>query len=49
MSQQEASTTYDAILIGAGDIGAAIAHELAGRGWRTLTVDKASVQALIHE
>ena len=42
MSQQDASTTYDAIIIGAGVIGAAIAHELAGRGWRTLTVDKAS-------
>jgi len=42
MSQQDASTIYDAIIIGAGVIGAAIAHELAGRGWRTLTVDKAS-------
>ncbi|MEM9202012.1 MAG: FAD-dependent oxidoreductase, partial [Actinomycetota bacterium] len=34
--------TYDAIIIGAGVIGGAIAHELAGRGWRTLTVDKAA-------
>ena len=36
------SDTYDAIIIGAGVIGGAIAHELAGRGWRTLTVDKAA-------
>ncbi len=32
---------FDAIIIGAGVIGGAIAHELAGRGWKTLTVDKA--------
>ena len=38
----ETPEAYDAIIIGAGVIGAAIAHELAGRGWRTLTVDKAS-------
>jgi len=36
------SDTYDAIIIGAGVIGGAVAHELAGRGWRTLTVDKAA-------
>ncbi|NCG37841.1 MAG: FAD-dependent oxidoreductase [Actinobacteria bacterium] len=32
---------YDAIIIGAGVIGGAVAHELSGRGWRTLTIDKA--------
>jgi len=31
---------YDAIVIGAGVIGAAIAFELAKKGWRTLNVDK---------
>jgi len=31
---------YDAVIIGAGVIGAAIGHELAGRGWRTLNIDK---------
>ncbi len=36
------SHDYDAIIIGAGVIGAAVGHELAGRGWRTLNVDKAS-------
>ena len=38
----ETPEAYDAIIIGAGVIGAAIAHELAGRGWTTLTVDKAA-------
>ena len=38
----ETPEAYDAIIIGAGVIGAAIAHELAGRGWKTLTVDKAA-------
>jgi len=37
-----AETDYDAIIIGAGVIGCATAHELAKRGWRTLNVDKAS-------
>ena len=37
----ETPEAYDALIIGAGVIGAAIAHELAGRGWTTLTVDKA--------
>ena len=32
---------YDAIIIGAGVIGGAVTHELSGRGWRTLTIDKA--------
>ena len=31
---------YDAIIIGAGIIGACTAYELAKRGWRTLNVDK---------
>ena len=33
---------YDAIIIGAGVIGCALALELARRGHRTLNVDKAS-------
>jgi len=33
--------SFDAIVIGAGVIGGAVAHELSGRGWRTLSVDKA--------
>ncbi len=32
--------TYDAIIIGAGIIGACTAYELARRGWRTLNVDR---------
>ena len=32
--------TYDAIIIGAGVIGAAIGFELAKAGWRTLNIDK---------
>jgi sarcosine oxidase, subunit beta len=31
---------YDAIIIGAGIIGACTAYELAKRGWKTLNVDK---------
>ena len=34
------SKRYDAIVIGAGIIGAATALELAKRGWRTLSLDK---------
>jgi sarcosine oxidase, subunit beta len=34
------SETYDAIVIGAGIIGACTAYELAKRGWRTLSLDK---------
>lgn len=33
---------YDAIIIGAGIIGASIAFELAKKGYRTLNVDKLS-------
>ncbi len=33
-------TTYDAIIIGAGVIGAATAFEMAKKGYRTLNVDK---------
>ena len=32
--------SYDAIIIGAGIIGACTAYELAKRGWRTLNLDK---------
>ena len=34
------NTRYDAVIIGAGIIGAATAFELAKRGWKTLNVDK---------
>ena len=34
------SGSYDAIIIGAGVIGACTAFELAKRGWRTLNLDK---------
>jgi sarcosine oxidase subunit beta len=34
------SESYDAIIIGAGIIGACVAHELVKRGWRTLNVDR---------
>ena len=34
------SETYDAVIIGAGIIGACVAYELAKRGWRTLNLDK---------
>ncbi|MCP5031681.1 MAG: FAD-dependent oxidoreductase, partial [Actinomycetia bacterium] len=36
MSEQD----YDAIIIGTGVIGAAVAYELARRGRRTLNIDK---------
>jgi sarcosine oxidase subunit beta len=32
--------SYDAIIIGAGIIGACVAYELSKRGWRTLNLDK---------
>ena len=32
---------YDAVIIGAGVIGACIAYELAKKGWKTLSIDKA--------
>jgi glycine/D-amino acid oxidase-like deaminating enzyme len=32
--------SYDAIIIGAGAIGACVAYELAKRGWKTLNLDK---------
>lgn len=35
-----APTDYDAVIIGAGVIGAAMGFELSRRGWRTLNVDK---------
>ena len=37
MSEDE---SFDAIIIGAGVIGAAVAFELGKRGWSTLNVDK---------
>ncbi len=42
-AMSETPEAYDAIIIGAGVIGARDAHELAGRGWKTLTVDKAAL------
>ena len=35
-----AKSSYDAIIIGAGVIGACTAFELAKKGWRTLSIDK---------
>jgi len=35
-----AGSDYDAVIIGAGIIGAALGLELSRRGWRTLNVDK---------
>ena len=40
MGDMANSGHFDAIVIGAGVIGGAIAHELAGRGWKTLNIDK---------
>ena len=37
----DTSHDYDAVIIGSGVIGCATALELARRGWRTLSVDKA--------
>ena len=37
------STSYDAVIIGAGIIGASIAFELSKKGYRTLNVDKLGV------
>ena len=34
------SKNYDAIIIGAGISGAAIAHELSKKGFKTLNIDK---------
>jgi len=34
------TANYDAIIIGAGIIGAATALELSKKGWRTLNLDK---------
>jgi len=38
----DTSHDYDAVIIGAGVIGCATALELARRGWRTLSIDKAA-------
>lgn len=40
-----ASTTYDAVIIGAGAVGCASARELAARGYKTLLVDRADIGA----
>ena len=34
---------YDAVIIGAGVIGSAVAYELAQRGWKTCNIDKLPV------
>ena len=36
------SAPYDAVVIGAGVIGAAVGFELSKKGWKTLNVDKLS-------
>ena len=36
----EIAAKYDAIIIGAGVIGACTAYELARKGWKTLSIDK---------
>ena len=37
--------TYDVLIVGAGAVGCATARELAGRGYRTLLVDRADIGA----
>ena len=39
-SQQGTPDQYDAIIVGAGVIGGAVAYELARRGHRTISIDK---------
>ena len=39
-TEVDLASEYDAIIIGAGVIGAAVAFELTRRGWRTLSIDK---------
>ena len=34
------SETYDAVIIGAGVIGAAVSYELAKKGWKTVNIDR---------
>ena len=34
------TSTFDAVIIGAGVIGGAVGYELGRRGWRTLNIDK---------
>lgn len=38
-------SSYDVVVIGAGAVGCAAARELAGRGYRTLLVDRADIGA----
>ena len=40
MSEPTQNQQYDAIIVGAGIVGAAVAFELAKKGYRTLNVDK---------
>ncbi len=40
MSEPTQNQQYDAVIVGAGIIGAAVAFELAKKGYRTLNVDK---------
>jgi sarcosine oxidase subunit beta len=40
MGEHAMAREYDAVIIGAGVIGAATAFELARKGWRTLNIDK---------
>ncbi|MFO7749851.1 MAG: FAD-dependent oxidoreductase [Desulfobacteraceae bacterium] len=41
-TEEKMNTTYDAIIIGAGAIGAPVAYELSKMGYKTITVDRAS-------
>ncbi|MBI8178245.1 FAD-dependent oxidoreductase [Pseudomonas aeruginosa] len=38
-------SSYDVVVVGAGAVGCASARELAGRGFRTLLVDRADIGA----
>ena len=40
MSEVKTTKDYDAIIIGAGVIGAAIGFELSKKGWKTLNIDR---------
>jgi len=39
-THRSGASDYDAIIVGAGVIGAALGFELSRRGWRTLNIDK---------
>lgn len=40
MGASGSAAEFDAVIIGAGVIGGAVAYELSRRGWRTLSIDK---------